>query len=164
MSLALILKFLHVAIAMWLVTGLIGRNVVLARARRSTDIHEVITLLPVSAIFERSMVIPAGSAVLIAGLLTAWAEGWPILGFIQGGKSNWVLVSLLLSLAFIPLVIFVFTPRGRVFEKALNEAVKQQRVTPELTVAFNDRAVRAAHTFEMALIAVIVALMVLKPF
>jgi hypothetical protein len=164
MSLALFLKFLHVAAAMWLITGLIGRAVVLARAGRSSDIHEVVTLLPLSSIFEKSMVIPGSSAVLIAGLVTAWAEGWPILGFIQGGSVNWVLAALLLYLTIFPVIRFVFIPRGKVFEAAFQGAVKQGRVTPELSTAFNDPAVRAAHTYELVLMAVIVALMVLKPF
>ncbi len=164
MSLAAFLKFLHVAAAMWMVTGLIGRGLVVSRARRSRDIHEVRTLLPLSTVFEKSMVIPGSSAVFLAGLVTAWAEGWPILGFIQGGSTNWVLAALLLYLTIIPVIAFVFTPRGKVFEAAFHEAVKQERITPELSAAFNDPTVRAAHTYEMVLIVVIVALMVLKPF
>jgi hypothetical protein len=164
MTLALFLKFLHVAAAMWMVTGLVGRSVVLSKAGRSADIHEVRTLLPVSTIFEKSMVIPGSSAVLIAGLITAWAQGWPILGFIQGGRSNWVLAALLLYLTIIPVIVFIFTPRGKVFEAAFNEAVKQERITPELTAAFNDPVVRRAHTYEMVMVAAVVALMVLKPF
>jgi hypothetical protein len=164
MFLAAFLKFLHVAAAMWMVTGIIGRTVVLAKAGRSADIHEVRTLLPLSTIFEKSMVIPGSSAVLIAGLVTAWAEGWPVLGFIQGGSANWVLAALLLYLTTIPLIIFVFTPRGKVFEAAFQEAVKQERITSELSMAFNDPAVRAAHRYELAILVVIVALMVLKPF
>lgn len=164
MNAALLLKLLHVLAAFWLVTGLLGRYVALTKAEQSRDIDGVLSLLPVAGVFERAMVIPGSSAVLIAGLATAWAQGWPILGFLQRGASNWVLVSLLLFLTLIPVIIFVFLPRGKVFEAALNDAVANEQVTPGLTAAFRDPLVRAAHIYELAVIAVIIALMVLKPF
>jgi hypothetical protein len=95
-TLALILKLLHVFAAIWLMIGIIGRTVLLSRAEHSQEIESVRVLLPVAHIFESKMVIPGSSAVLLAGLVTAWVQGWPILGFLQGGASNWVLVSLLL--------------------------------------------------------------------
>jgi hypothetical protein len=162
--LALVLKALHVFAAMWLVAGLIGRYVALSKAEQSRDIHAIRSILPVAGVFENSMVIPGSTAVLVAGLLTAWTKGWPVLGFIQGGASNWVLVSLVLFLTLFPLIVFVFVPRGKVFERAMKEAVAQERVTPELAAAFGDPAVRAGHYYELSVMAVIVALMVLKPF
>ncbi len=114
--------------------------------------------------FEQRMVIPGFTAVLAAGLATAWTEGWPILGFMQGGRSNWVLVSLVLFLAINLLVVFVFVPRGKIFERAMREAIVQGRVTPALTAAFHDPMVRAAHYCELVVVALIIALMVLKPF
>src|SRR5512138_2540939 len=108
MNLATVLKLLHVFTAIWMIVGLFGRQIVLHKAGLSKDIREVCTLLPVSAVFEQKMVIPGSSAVMIAGLVTAWAQGWPILGFIQGGAANWVLVSLLLFLTVIPVIALVF--------------------------------------------------------
>jgi hypothetical protein len=164
MNLAQILKLLHVATAFWLIAGVLGRYVVLSTAEHSMDIQAVRTLLPVANIFERAMVIPGTNAVFIAGLLTAWVQGWPILGFLQGGKSNWVLVSLLLLLSLIPIIAFVFVPRGKIFGKAFEESVAKGQVTPELTAAFRDPVVRAAHIYELLILVVIVILMVLKPF
>jgi uncharacterized membrane protein len=164
MTLALFLKFLHILAAFWLVIGIIGRGVVQYKAAQSQDIQAVRALLTVSTVFERGMVIPASTAVLLAGLVTAWAQGWPILGFLQGGTSNWVLVSLLLFLSMMPIIPFVFLPRGKVFEREFTAAVEQGQVTPELTAAFHDPAVRAGHIYEIAAIVVIIALMVLKPF
>lgn len=164
MNTALFLKLLHVLAAFWLVTGLLGRYVTLYKAEQSTKIEAVLSLLPVGAVFERAMVIPGSFAVFVAGLATAWAQGWPILGFLQGGASNWVLASLVLFLTLIPVIMFVFVPRGKVFETALNDAVAKELVTPGLTAAFQDPLVRAAHIYELAVIAVITALMVLKPF
>jgi hypothetical protein len=110
------------------------------------------------------MVRPGSLLLLAGGLITAWAEGWPVFGFLQGGGANWVLVSLVLYLSTVPLIIGVFIPRGRVFEAALEEAAAQGSVTPRLTTAFADRAVAAAHGYEWLMIALIITLMVLKPF
>ncbi|HEX6332227.1 MAG TPA: hypothetical protein VF129_13220 [Actinomycetota bacterium] len=70
MSGADVLRLLHVASAFWFVAGLIGRDLVLARARRSEDLRQVRELLAVSAPFERLMVIPGSVAVPAFGLLT----------------------------------------------------------------------------------------------
>lgn len=164
MTLALTLKLLHIFASIWMIAGIIGRYVTLQKAEQSTDMHAVSVLIPVAGIFERVMVRPGSMAVLLAGLVTAWAQGWPILGFIQGGASNWVLVSLLLFLTMIPLIGLIFLPRGRIFEAAFTNAVKVDRVTPELQAAFHDPLVRAGHIYEIAAIAVITTLMVFKPF
>ena len=120
--------------------------------------------LPVAAVFENRMAIPGSTAVLVLGLLAAWRHGYPILGFIQGGAVSWVLVSLVLFLTIIPVIVLVFVPSGRVFKAALNDAVARGRVTPELHAAFRDPIVRAAHYYELGVVSVILALMVLKPF
>ena len=54
--------------------------------------------------------------------------------------------------------------RGRVFERALAEATERGEVTPELGVAFRDPAVAAARIYEVIVVALIVVLMVVKPF
>lgn len=164
MNLAQLLKLVHIASAFWLIAGILGRNLVFATAGRSTDLKTVLALVPLGGVFDRRMVIPGSNAVLIAGLLTAWAQGWPILGSLQGGRSNWVFVSLLLMLSLIPVITLVFQPRGRVFEQALRQAEIEARVTPELSAAMQDPLVRAAHVYELVVLAVIVTLMVLKPF
>jgi hypothetical protein len=164
MAIAPILKLLHIITAIWVITGVIGRYVALSKAENSTDLNAVRAILPVASVFENMMVIPGSTAVLVAGLFTAWAQGWPVLGFLQGSPINWVLVSLLLFLTIIPVIVFIFVPRGKIFEARLNEAIAQNRVTTELTQAFHDPLVRAAHMYEIGLMIVIVILMVLKPF
>jgi hypothetical protein len=62
------------------------------------------------------------------------------------------------------LVPTVFIPRGRLFEKALTEAQQRGTVTPELTTAFNDRAVATARAAEGLVVAFVISMMVLKPF
>ncbi len=160
----LALKLLHVLVAIWLITGLVGRNLALAEAKKADDIRAVKSLMQLVGRFDNLMVIPGSMAVLVAGLLTAWAEGYPILGALQGAQSNWVLVSLILFLTIVPLVNLVFIPRGKVFESALQDAVDQNRITSQLTIAFADPVVSAARVYELAVVTVIVILMVTKPF
>jgi hypothetical protein len=160
MSLADVLRFLHVSAAFWFVTGLVGRDVVLGRARGSDDLSRVRTLLDVSGPFERLMVIPGSIAVLVLGIVTWWAEHLPL----WGEGSRWLPVALLLFATTIPLVPLVFLPRGRAFDVALASAIEAGRVTPELSAAFRDPLVAAARWYELAVVAVVVWLMVTKPF
>ena len=102
--------------------------------------------------------------VVLFGLTTAWLQGYPILGFLVGGATNWVLVSLLISLALTALVPIIFLPRGRIFEAAMADATGKGQVTPELRIAFADRQVAFARTTEAIGLVVLIALMVTKPF
>lgn len=158
-SLASLFEFLHVAAAFWFVAGLVGRAIALGRARRSDDVAEIDALLPVATRFER-IVIPGSAAVFILGIVTMVAQERPL--FADGGY--WLLVSVLLYLSIGLLVPLVFLPRGRVFEVALEAARARGEVTAELRTAFADPLVAFARVYEMAAVAVIVALMVLKPF
>jgi predicted integral membrane protein DUF2269 len=151
---------LHVAVSFWFVAGLLGRNVTMARARSSNDLGTLVELVDLSGRFERLMVIPGSAAVLVAGLLAAWAEGQPL----AGPDDWWLLTSLILFVALGLLVPLVFLPRGRIFEDALEEARRGGEVTPELRSALRDPAVRNARAAEIVVVAIIVALMVTKPF
>jgi hypothetical protein len=151
---------LHVLIAFWFVAGLLGRDITLAKARGSTDVGLVAELAELAGRFERMMVRPGSIAVLVAGLLAAWAQHRPL----AGSGNWWLLVSLLLFLSAIPLIPLVFLPRGRVFEQALRGAQADGTVTPALTAALRDPAVQAARTYELVTLLMIIALMVTKPF
>jgi uncharacterized membrane protein len=144
----------------WVVLLHVGRDVTLSRARASPDITLVRELVTNAATFERYAVIPGSFAVLVAGLLAMWAKDIPL----TGDGSAWLLASLILYATSIPLIPLVFVPRGRVFEAALDTAAERGEVTPELTAAFNDGAVRAARIFEVVVVGAIVVLMVTKPF
>jgi hypothetical protein len=143
---------------MVLVAGIIGRWLVLDAAKRSDEIGRTRALLGASAPFER-MVIASSMAVLPAGLITAWAQGYPWLGL----TTPWMWMALLLSLGIFLLVPSVFIPRGRAFEAALEGATAAGAVAPDLRAAFDDPVVRAAHWAEVIALAAIVALMVTKP-
>ena len=157
--LALVLKLCHVAFAFALVSGLIGRWILLTRAARSNGVEEAHLLAEAAGPFEWA--VRVSSPILIGlGLATAWAQGYPWLGLTTG----WMLLSVLLIIPMIVLVPAIFVPRGRIFEAEMAAARAAGAVTPGLRDAFADGAVALARRYELAALAVIVALMVLKPF
>jgi uncharacterized membrane protein len=161
---ALFVKFLHIVTAVWFISGLLGRTLTMWQASKSPDVQMVVTLVRLAGYFERWMVIPGSLAVLGFGLVTAWIQQWPVLGSLQGSPINWLLTSTLLYLSMIPIIGLVFVPRGKVFGQALAQATAQGTVTANLKAAFQDRAVRIAHAYELAATAIITFLMVSKPF
>ena len=151
---------LHVAVAFWFVAGLLGRNVTMARARSADDLSTLEELVGLSGRFERLMVIPGSIGVVVLGLLAAWAEGRPL----AGTDDWWLLTSLILFVGIGVFVPTVFLPRGKEFEGALEDARRRGVVTPELRTTLRDPAVRNARAAEIVVVAIIVALMVTKPF
>ncbi len=152
--------FLHVAIAFWFVAGLLGRDITIAKARSSDDLDVIGELMELAGRFERFMVVPGSMAVLVAGLLAAWAQGRPL----AGSGNWWLLTSLILYVGTFALVPLVFLPRGKVFERALDDARERGVVTPDLVLAFRDPVVRWARTWETVMVLIVIALMVVKPF
>jgi len=106
------------------------------------------------------MVIPGSMAVVLLGLLAAW---WGDVPF-TGDGNWWLLTSLLLFVAIGLLVPTVFLPRGKVFERAFEDARARGKITAELRAALDDPAVRNARWTELIVVAVILTLMVTKPF
>lgn len=153
-------KLLHVLTGFWFVAGLVGRNVSIAQARSEEAIGRVEALMTAAGRFERLMVIPGSAAVLVLGIVTMLAQGWSFLG--EGNR--WLPTSVVLFVATAALVPIVFLPRGRVFEQAFADAKREGTVTPALSGAFADPAVAWARRAELAAVAVVIALMVLKPF
>jgi Predicted integral membrane protein (DUF2269) len=149
---------LHVATAFWFVAGLAGRDVSMTRAARATDITSVQALTGAAGVFDRFFVVPGSITVLVAGLIAMVATDLSL------GDQTWLLVALILFLTMVPLVPLVFLPRGRVFEAALAEAVAAGGVTPGLRAAFADPLVNTARWYERIVVAVIIVLMVTKPF
>lgn len=164
MPLSALPVWIHVLIVFWLVAGILARGRCYALAARTEDLERLKFLIEMGGHFEQTMVRPATFAVLVAGLIAAWVRGWPILGFLQGGGSNWVLVSLVIYLSIIPVIVFVFIPRGKIFRAAFDEAKALGQVTPRLKAALGDPVVAAAHSYELLIVAVITALMVTRSF
>jgi hypothetical protein len=158
-SLATFTVFLHVVTAFLLVAGLIGRGIVLGRARRSADLQEIDVLLPGGRSLreDRDPELgrdPGARPPRDVGAGSSVVHGW----------GYWLLASLVLYLSLIPLVPLIFLPRGRVFETALDDARQRGSVTPGLTAAFHDPRVAFARTYEIVVVAIVIALMLLKPF
>jgi hypothetical protein len=158
------LVFLHVLAAFVLVAGLVGRELCRRLANRAADIHQFHTLIQASGQFENLMVIPGSSAVLVMGLAVSWALRWPLFGILQGATQNWLFVSLLLFLTLIPVIRFIFLPRGKPFEAALADALARGEITGDLRARLNDPVVAAAHVYEWVVMVIIIYLMVVKPF
>lgn len=150
----------HVLSAFWFVAGLVGRDVTLGKARRTRDVGVVAELAELAGRFDRLMVVPGSIAVFVLGLLTVWAQGRPL----TGTGNWWLLTSLLLYLTLMPLIPLVFIPRGRIFERALTDAIERSEVTSDLTKAFQDTAVRATRLYEWFMVTAVIVLMVTQPF
>jgi hypothetical protein len=160
----LIMRTLHILSAFWLIAGLLGRWMTFAQARRATDLGSAGMLLELSERFEKLMVIPGSQAVLLLGLLAAWLGGYPLLGMLQGARTNWLLASLVLSICMIPIVAMLLAPRRRLRRQALADAMAHGTLTAELCAALDDRIVLGSRAAEMAITGTILMLMVLKPF
>ncbi len=165
MNLYVLMKLLHVLAAFWFISGVIGRDFAFWQAGKATNVQAVHALLQVSEFFERYAVIPLGSVILVFGLIVTWMQRWPLFGFLQGSTSNWLLVSFILfvggSLAIIPLRLMA---RRKQRTRAIEEALVQGTITPELTAALNDKVVVRFRAVELVILVVIIILMVTKPF
>lgn len=156
--LALLLKLLHIGIGITFIAGAVGRSLVLARAARASEIETALELAEAAAPFEK-MAVWGSSFILPAGMLTAWAQGYEWFGLTTG----WMFVATILLLSVVPFIPLVFIPRGRRFDDEMAAAHVAGVVTPGLRAAFADPIVALARRYEYAVIAVIVALMVVKP-
>jgi uncharacterized membrane protein len=165
MNLSLSMKLLHILTAFWFFSGIVARDISYWRAARATNIQAVFSLLQFSDFFERSAVIPGGMIVLLFGLITAWLQDWPILGFLQGAPSNWLLVSLILYIGISALIgPLRMTSRRNLRTQVAEEALAQGSITTELTAALNDKVVSTFRNVELVGVVFIIILMVMKPF
>jgi uncharacterized membrane protein len=160
----LFIRFLHIASAVWFIGGILARQIVRAYAKRTNDVHRFAALSEAAGRIENTMVIPGSMAVLIIGVILGLLIKAPILGFLQGANRNWLLVSNILLLTAFLCVPLIFLPRGKKFSVTLEDALAKGQMTPELRLHLEDPVVRAAHWYELISLAVIMFLMVLKPF
>jgi len=164
MNPGLVLKLLHVLAGFALVGGEIGRTFAFRRARQATDVKIVAEMLQLSTFLNSKFVSIGGMLTVVIGLIAAWAQGWPILGFLQGGQTNWVLASLSLYIVIMLMVFLLIVPRGKAIRQALGAALGQGTITPELTAALNNSTLTNGFIIQDVLILLIIILMVLKPF
>jgi len=160
----LLVRFLHIASAIWFLGGILARQIVRAYAKRTDDVLRFATLSEAAGRIESTMVIPGNMAVIVFGVILGLIIKAPILGFLQGADRNWLLVSNIILLLGFMSVPLIFLPRGKLFRVALDEALAKGQMTPELRLHLNDPVVRLAHGYEFVSMVVIVYLMVFKPF
>src|SRR6188474_2613025 len=104
-ALAPFLKFGHVIVAFAMVVGLFGRWILLTRGAASEDIEQAHLLADSASPFER-IVQTASPLVVVFGLITAWAQGYPWLGLTTG----WMLLTVLLIIPILVMIPVVFIP------------------------------------------------------
>lgn len=163
-DLAKILLLAHIGGAFMLIAGGLGRQLTRSHAAKSDEIAAVRALTNLATRFDRVLVGPGSTVLAVGGTALAVIQGWPLFGFLQGAQANWLLVSIILVLAIVPLIIFVFLPHRRRVEAALDAASAQGRVTDDLRALLNDRTQRLAHRAEEVMTLAVIILMVLKPF
>ncbi len=160
----LVIKFLHILAVTIATGGMFARQLVRGVAKKSDDVKTVASLTHVAIRIDRAMVIPWSNIILPLGIILAVMLKWPIFGFLQGASKNWLLVSNILLIIMLALIPAVFIPHNKKVETILKTALAEGRITPELTAALADQKNDLAHYAEEAIILVIAALMVLKPF
>ena len=164
MSLLLVVRFLHIASAIWFIGGVVARQIVRAYAKRTDNIQRFAIMSEAAGRIESTMVLPGNFAVIVFGVIYGLMIHAPILGFLQGAARNWLLVSNLLLLIGFFNVPLVFIPKGKLFDIALKDALAKGQMTPELHAQMDDQTVRIVHFIELAALGVITILMVFKPF
>jgi hypothetical protein len=164
MNITLLLVVVHVFGAIALVAGLVGRQFARAQAKRAAEFDIFIAMQDLAGRFEFALVRPPGLFLAASGIALAYLQGYPLLGFLQGGRVNWLLASNLLVLSVVAVIAFIFIPRGKVYEQRLREAQREGQMTPALRATLEDPVVRAAHLWEGVAVAIIIVLMTTRPF
>lgn len=159
-----LLVFLHVMSAIFLVAGIVGRQLTRGQAQKASDIKTFVEMSALAGRFENLLVRPNSMIVVVIGIILAVMEGWPLFGFLQGGISNWLFVSNLLLLSMVAVIVLIYLPRGKIYDQALQDAVSRDEITPKLQATFHDPVVQWAHRWEEVALVLIIFLMVVKPF
>ena len=157
-------KFLHILAVVVMVGGIFARQLVRGIAQKSADIKVIESLTQIAMRLDRAMIIPGGNFVVVFGVILALMLKWPIFGFLQGASQNWLLVSNILLILTMILVGAVFIPYNKKLETIIQTALVEGRVTSELSAALNNQTNKVAHYIEEAMVLIVAALMVLKPF
>ena len=145
MTLYGLVKVLHILAVTAVISGVVGRALIRARVVRLDDIGIVREFVTLEGHFDEWLVVRGSMATLLTGLPLTWLGHWPL---VNAGVPTWTLVGAVLYLSTIPLVIWVYVPRGKVFGTVFAEALAQKRVTVELRAAFSDQVIRASWLYE----------------
>ena len=160
----LFVKFLHVTSVAITIGSVFARQLVRGIARRSNNLNEVAALTRAAIRMDRALVIPSSNIMVLMGIILAVMLKWPIFGFLQGADQNWLLVSNILLIGLMIMIGGMFIPHNKKVDALLQTALAENRLTPALRSALNDKTNRWMHHIEEVIFLLIAALMVLKPF
>lgn len=160
----LIVKYVHILAVTLTIGGMFARQLVRGFAKNSDDLNVIIPLSRVAVRIDRILVIPWSNMMIAMGIVLAVMQNWPVFGFLQGASQNWLLVSNLLLVVMLVLIPAVFLPHNQKLEALFQPALIEGHITTELRTALNDTKNQMAHYVEEAIVLVVAALMVLKPF
>jgi hypothetical protein len=157
-----LLRLLHATLAVLFISGLIGRAAAFHHARTAATLETTAALLSLSDWFDRRLVVSGSVLVLASGIVTTWISHWPL--FTLTGQPSWLLVSLLLLLLPVGFIPTVLVPQRTRRQAAVAEALQVGRRTPELEAVLQNAVVLRLRTLELVIVAVVFALMVVRPF
>ena len=164
MTFTILIVLVHIFSAFGTVAGMIGREVTSAQLARASDLRTFLALSQLTGRFDQRLVQPASMVLFVSGIVLAVLEGYPLLGFLQGGAVNWLLAANVLVLSIVALIVLVFVPRGRQYAEVLQEAETRGEITPTLRATLSDPVVVWAHRWENLAVGLVILLMVVKPF
>jgi len=161
-TLLALFKLLHIASAIWLVGGLLGRAIALVAVRQASSMPTLKATADVGGRIEDFMIAPGSLAVIVTGIATALAGGLSLFGPFGGGPL-WI---------FVPFVLMIFavvtTPlllaRDRRWGQALQQAASEGRITESLRHYLRSDTMLRRYGPDITFAGLIVILMVLKPF
>src|SRR5512146_942216 len=148
MNLYSVLKFLHILSVAVFVGAIFARQLVRRSAKQATDVRTLAGLLRAARKMDTLMVGPGSTAATLLGIPLALIGQIPILGFLQGGSQNWLLVSNILLLGTMAAVPAIFVPWGKRLEPLIEAALARDEVTSELQAEMENGVVKLAHLYE----------------
>lgn len=151
MSLAIVLKYLHILAAMIFVAGLIGTALSGIRAGHAPDPATRLFLIRQSNFFASKLLVPFALIAGALGFITALVTGYDVL-------SGWVLYAEIVYLTALGIGIFILDPHGKALERA---AVAGD--VPTLRRLATAPLPRALNAVTIVLVLFLIYLMVFKP-
>jgi uncharacterized membrane protein len=161
-TLVALFRLLHIASAIWLVGGLLGRAIALVAARQASSMPILKAIADVSGRIEDFMIAPGSLAVIVTGIATALAGGLSLFGPFGGGPL-WIFVPFVLMILAVittPLLL----ARDRRWGQALQQAASEGRITEPLRHYLRSDTMLRRYAPDITFAGLIVILMVLKPF
>ena len=163
MTFAEILRLGHALAGVAFFGGMIGRWIVVGFIGRAKTIETMEILVRTARPFGL-LLSGGGISLTLLGVAAAISLGRPLFGPLQGGRVDWMFVSVLLMLPIFFFLVRVYPRKGAAIESAMHTAMGTGALTNELAAAWADPVLRAARTYEFIAVTVVLVLMFAKPF